>query len=747
MQAVSHLVARIAAISVLCLIVPRSPGQPLADRLPASTLMYCGWSPSATLQTTRAARMLADRRLVDPWRTLIQKLLLSMPDDLGGGTKISEHLPQLLSEAAQCEGCFALLELAPTKGDLVPQAVLVLNLGARRANFEAHFKPIQARLKERLGERLRMMKLENSWLWMKTDRDRAAYTWGFLGDSFIFYFGDASEQFIPTLLARARKPLRDAPAFAECMAKLPGGGGDAVVTTYVDLKAGLNLVRTLIKDSNDDGVRLLAGHWHKLTVELGLDNLLCLGERTVVRDEQFLTHTLLRTTGPPRGLITSLVQPAVDDAMFKTVPADAMFVLAGRLDLSQTYDQVKSATIAVAGEDGRKAFGDFEDAAAGFGMPVNTLLGPLGDQWVIYEASSTGGFFFTGLTFVVDVRDPDRLGRTLTALRQLLAGQFQPDERPTPGSYEVDGVTIQYIDTHHSFNVFSPAWAVADKKLVIALYPQVVEDAVRQFRKEGNKSILDNPQFVTARGMVTGGAGAGAGARTPDGPLFYLSGRQFVRNLYPIALPFLSAVNQLDLIEGGGPPTAELLPSLQRLLLYVGTDAASVRVTPDGILRTKVVANPLLSPLTLTDSVPLWVAAALPSMATSRITADRTRSAANLRQIGQGILLYSSENQGKMPPDLATVIKTQDVPADTLRSPFGDKAGEADFKYFAVEALAKDIPPDIAIAYDAAELPRDDGANVLYADGHVEWLEHDGVTMALEKAEKWRAQAAAKSKP
>ena len=58
------------------------------------------------------------------------------------------RFPQLLSEAAQCEGCFALLELETSKGDLVPQAVLVLNLGARRANFEAHFKPIQARLKQ-----------------------------------------------------------------------------------------------------------------------------------------------------------------------------------------------------------------------------------------------------------------------------------------------------------------------------------------------------------------------------------------------------------------------------------------------------------------------------------------------------------------------------------------------------------------------------------------------------------------------
>src|SRR5947209_19177636 len=34
--------------------------QPLADRLPASTLVYSGWSPAASLQNTKAAKMLAD---------------------------------------------------------------------------------------------------------------------------------------------------------------------------------------------------------------------------------------------------------------------------------------------------------------------------------------------------------------------------------------------------------------------------------------------------------------------------------------------------------------------------------------------------------------------------------------------------------------------------------------------------------------------------------------------------------------
>src|SRR5205823_3331146 len=104
----------------------------------------------------------------------------------------------------------------------------------RRKTFEEHFAPIHARLKERLGDRIQMMKLENSWLWVKSTKERAEYTWGFLGDSFVFYFGDGGEKFLPTLsAAKPLESLKNAVRFSGTMDKLPG---EAVLTTYVDVK-------------------------------------------------------------------------------------------------------------------------------------------------------------------------------------------------------------------------------------------------------------------------------------------------------------------------------------------------------------------------------------------------------------------------------------------------------------------------------------------------------------------------------
>src|SRR5438445_9851691 len=161
--------------------------QPLADRLPASTLVYVGWSPNAALQTTMTAKMLADERFMGPWRLLFQEMLLEMPDS-GDGERISAHLPQLLIDAAQCEGCFALLELKQAKRHFNPQSVLMIDLGAKRKSFEEHFKPIHLRMKERVGERLKMMKLEKSCVYTKLDREgKARFTWGFVGDTFVAF--------------------------------------------------------------------------------------------------------------------------------------------------------------------------------------------------------------------------------------------------------------------------------------------------------------------------------------------------------------------------------------------------------------------------------------------------------------------------------------------------------------------------------------------------------------------------------
>ena len=719
----------IVSLVVMVLVAKGASAQPFADRLPASTLVYSGWSPQASVGETAAGRMVADARFAAPWRMMLQKWLLPLAMETDGGLDaIAASLPNLLPIAARCPGCFALLDVKSDRGQLSAHAVLVIKLGERRGEFEERFKPIQNQLKERLGDRLQMAKLGSTWLWTKTSRGTAEYTWGYLEDSFVFYFGDGGEKFLPSLsVAGGEASLLHAPGFADATSKL---AGDSILTTYVDLRAGVELFRGVLKDSNNDGLRLLSGKWLALAQPIGLDNVSALIEKTSVDAGRFVTRSLLSTKGEPHGLMKDIFQQTIEDAQLKSIPRDTSFAVAARVNLMQFYKAMKAAVVAASDKDGEKAFGDIEDAAAGLGLPINSALEPLGDRWTLYHAASTGGIGFTGVTLIVDVKDGEKLSRTLAVLKQVLIAQFAQEDRGTVLSYEAAGATIQYLDANRSFNIFLPAWAVVNGKLIVALYPQVVEDAVRQMKDE--QSVLEQPSFAASRKQAGDG-----------GLLFYLSGGEFVKGVYPLVLPFFVAMHQnfgLDAGEQAAPSAATLLPSLRHFLMYAGTDVVCAKATTEGILVTRSTGNPLLSPLVFADAVPIAVAAALPRLSEPRTRADRAASAEHLRQIGRAIVQYAAANQGKLPADLAVLAKTQVLAAEVFHSPFAGANEAGGYKYLFASGMTTAIGADLVIAYDEEEFKSGDGASVLYVDGHVDWLEHAGVAAAVEKTSQWREQ-------
>jgi prepilin-type processing-associated H-X9-DG protein len=104
-------------------------------------------------------------------------------------------------------------------------------------------------------------------------------------------------------------------------------------------------------------------------------------------------------------------------------------------------------------------------------------------------------------------------------------------------------------------------------------------------------------------------------------------------------------------------------------------------------------------------------------------------------------MLYSNENKGKFPPDLATLTKTQDLPQEAIKSPFGPAKEGMDIvlvRYGDINPTAAQggAAAEIVIAYDQAALEQGDGANVLFADGHVDWLAPEALKKSLEESKK-----------
>jgi prepilin-type processing-associated H-X9-DG protein len=113
--------------------------------------------------------------------------------------------------------------------------------------------------------------------------------------------------------------------------------------------------------------------------------------------------------------------------------------------------------------------------------------------------------------------------------------------------------------------------------------------------------------------------------------------------------------------------------------------------------------------------------------------------ASNLRQIGQAILLYCNENNSTYPDTLGTLLLTEDITAEVFICPLTNvprstapttraQADEIDsgkctsYIYLGKGMNARTVPADAVIAYEPLSNHGGDGTNVLFGDGHVEFL-------------------------
>jgi type II secretory pathway pseudopilin PulG len=101
-----------------------------------------------------------------------------------------------------------------------------------------------------------------------------------------------------------------------------------------------------------------------------------------------------------------------------------------------------------------------------------------------------------------------------------------------------------------------------------------------------------------------------------------------------------------------------------------------------------------------------------------RCTMDnRTRCRFQLRSIGQAMQMYASESRGAFPPDFNTLRVTQDLTSREFLCP----SGHLSYVYVG-RGLTNKAPPGAVVAYEPPANHRD-GANVLYAQGQVVWVD------------------------
>jgi competence protein ComGC len=140
----------------------------------------------------------------------------------------------------------------------------------------------------------------------------------------------------------------------------------------------------------------------------------------------------------------------------------------------------------------------------------------------------------------------------------------------------------------------------------------------------------------------------------------------------------------------------------------------------------------------------------LPCLCAARERARRTGCASNLKQIGYGVHLYSSDNDERFPENLP-VLNREDYLKDhkvyicvsARRKPVrysrrrGDPLTEDHMSYCYVSGVQPTDPPEYVVAFDEEWNHEGDGLNVLFTGGNVQWQRDIG-----EFHEKLRMQLA-----
>jgi prepilin-type processing-associated H-X9-DG protein len=120
-----------------------------------------------------------------------------------------------------------------------------------------------------------------------------------------------------------------------------------------------------------------------------------------------------------------------------------------------------------------------------------------------------------------------------------------------------------------------------------------------------------------------------------------------------------------------------------------------------------------------------------------------------MHQIGLAILLYTTDNGGHYPPDLSTLLMNEQLVPENFICPSSDDVaataattreaadllrtpGHCSYIYLG-KGLKDSVPDSQVILVEPPQNHAGDGMNVLYGDGHAEWVDRKQAAVIFEK--------------
>jgi prepilin-type processing-associated H-X9-DG protein len=519
-------------------------------------------------------------------------------------------------------------------------------------------------------------------------------------------------------------------------------GKDPVAVVYVDMTAINAMVDQLLQQAPPDAQKNIP----QIRQMMGLDGIKAIVAAGGFDGKDWSNQLFVEVPEPRHGFLFSSAGETISDDLMKVIPQTSTMAGAFPFNLDGLVDGISQAVHQMAPDQGQQFDQGLAQVNQMLGIDLRKdLLAEFGSQWVYYTDPATIGTGMMGMTVVNQPHDAVKLDQSLTALMQSVMGlvgqQLPPRFKLEMRQTQVNGVEVHYL----AAPLFSPSWAVKDGYCYLGLYPQVVASAVS--RTADDKTILDSAAFQDVRQRL--------GAPQNITSFMFADLPRTIPESYQGWLVFSQLIfGGADMVGLDSP--AMPLPPLNQLLTEVNPAGSATWFDAQGMHAKSISPFPGSELLGAGGSLTstsvgegaMMVSVLLPSLNRARETANRVKCASDERMIGQAILLYSNDNKGNYPPDLGTLIKTEDITAQTFACPSSgttvpgnmtpDEAAawvnsNSDYVYIGAN-LKQGADASIVVLYEKDGDHAGDGMNVLFADGHVEFVPLDAAHQLIQKS-------------
>lgn len=506
---------RCAAVGLLAatwLLGSAYAAPPLADRLPAESILYVGWSGrNLAFDGSMLGQLLAEPSVADAVAAWGQALVAGARPS--SRQQLLEHELTMLAIAWQHRTALCILpttEGPPAPGHVpLPGMILLIDLGKDQPAFAEHLEALI-----RSGSpALAISEATTADVTYRTFRVpgvRWPLAYGYKGDMLFVTVGTDTPAKLISVLSAASPNLAAAPTFTAAYAEVAGENEQWVL--YGDMPNVLALLRGSPAGPAGTAPATPATGTDKLIEALGLAKVTYVAAATRVIDRGMYTRIRIATALPHRGVPGLLAGAPLSPAMdLAGAPGDALALLACRFSISTAWQEVRQVLEALGERRLERLDQTIVAADRRLGLALQEdVLANLAEPWMLVSAPSLGGVL-TGTAMVTSLKAPGRLREQLADVQSSFAqaatrpsprdgDAFAGRKAPSLQSSMVGLTAVAYLQLPGEWPI-APAGAVHENQFILAGWPQVVRNFIE---RDANSTLAAQPTLQGALRYITG---------------------------------------------------------------------------------------------------------------------------------------------------------------------------------------------------------------------------------------------------